>query len=244
MPIKSLSLKHWIKKNFVFEKGFEHYFRNRLRTVSKGVPNSKHGKDQDTRKFPNIEDYKVPRFCEIFLWDSDKPKYNVFWKILWQDFLKIYFGKIAFNFKILFKLLEISWYKSVLGWDLWKGFTRLQNRVQWEKIVFTYRFYFLKAQVFLFLIKHIIHGFFKKIAQMFLIIGFYKNKRVWASIEKRKPSLYECVWELSKLAYRDFIVPYILGLRSIVVRCLSFISLSSELSGCPNWEFGCCVTRS
>jgi len=43
-----------------------------------------------------------------------------------------------------------------------------------EKGMFlTHRFYFLIAQAFLFLIKNIIHGF-KKISQMFLMIGFWQ----------------------------------------------------------------------
>jgi len=47
-------------------KGFVRYLRDMQRTVSKGVPNSKHGKDQGTRNFLNIENCEVPRFCEIF----------------------------------------------------------------------------------------------------------------------------------------------------------------------------------
>jgi len=65
MPIKRVSIKHLGK--FFFGKSFEHYLRNKLRTVSKGIRDSKYGKDQGTRKFLNIEDYEVPRFCELFV---------------------------------------------------------------------------------------------------------------------------------------------------------------------------------
>jgi len=50
----------------VFGKGFEHYLRNRLRSGSKGVPNSKYSWDQETWNFLNIEHCEVPRFYEIF----------------------------------------------------------------------------------------------------------------------------------------------------------------------------------
>ena len=65
MQIKRVSIKHLLRKGFL-GKGFEHYLKNVQKTVSKGVPNSKHGKDEGTRNFLNIEDCKFSRFCEIF----------------------------------------------------------------------------------------------------------------------------------------------------------------------------------
>ena len=53
-------------------------------------------------------------------------------------------------------------------------------------------FIFLKPKVSFSWSKRISHGYLRKDVPIISIIGFHLNQSVWASIEKRKPSL--CVW--------------------------------------------------
>jgi len=96
--------------------------------------------------------------------------------------LKYLFGKIAFNFKIFFQLLEILCFKNILGWKFLVKYYTVSNRVNFEKgIILTHRFYFLIAQAFLFLMKNIVLNvytvLFKKISQNVFIIGFHNNQK-------------------------------------------------------------------
>ena len=61
MPIKKGSIVYSLRKDFLW-KSFEHYLRNRKRTVFKGVPDSVHGKF----RVHKISHYKGLRFYEIF----------------------------------------------------------------------------------------------------------------------------------------------------------------------------------
>ena len=61
----------------------------------KGIPDSKHGEDQGTRNFRNIEDFEVPRFCEIFrgiLMSRNK----IYFENIAKGFLEIRFWKDCF----------------------------------------------------------------------------------------------------------------------------------------------------
>ena len=121
----------------------------------------------------------------------------------------------------------------------------ISNRVILEKgIILTHRFYFLIAQAFFSLIKKYYTRFYlKKISKIFLIIGFSKQSRVWASIEKKNRAFVSVVESFQSWHIRTSLYLAIAWIRSIVVRC-SLSSLSSELSSCQNWQFGRYVTRS
>jgi len=184
MPIKRVSIKHLLTKGFC---------KKTLNTISET------GREQCPKVFlteymARSEYTKFPKYFVLsrskivwnILWNPDEPKQNLFWKILWKEFLKYLFGNIAFNFKILL-LLEIFCLKNILGWNFWEKFHTVSNRVNLEKGMFlTHRFYFLIAQAFFSLIKKYYTRFYlKKISKIFVIIGFSKQSRVWASIEKK-----------------------------------------------------------
>ena len=55
MPIKKVLITHTLRKGF-FEKGLEHYLRNRLRSVSLAVPKL---------NTAAIKLHKIPKFCGL-----------------------------------------------------------------------------------------------------------------------------------------------------------------------------------
>jgi len=89
MSIKRVSIKHLHRK----------CFWKRLWTLSqKQTENSvQRCSWQQTRlrsentEFSNYWELWSSKILWNILWDSDKPKYNEFWKILWKDFLKLIF---------------------------------------------------------------------------------------------------------------------------------------------------------
>jgi len=131
--MKRVSIKHLLRKGFFFEKGFEHYLRNMQRTVSKGVPNCKHGKDQGTRNFPNIENCEVPRFCEIFCGILMSRKKIYFGKYSERISWKYLFGKIAFNFKIFLSLSKYFITRIYWAEIFEKNFRRFQAVWNWKE---------------------------------------------------------------------------------------------------------------
>ena len=135
MQIKKVLIKHILRKGFL-GKGLEHYLRNRLRSVFLAVPKIDHGKVRSHKISQNIMDYRVPRFCEIFceILISQKNK-MCFWKIYFENILRKYlFEKDCI--KILFKLLKISCWKRIFGWDFWKDFMKHKPCTIWKKECF------------------------------------------------------------------------------------------------------------
>jgi len=135
------------------------------------------------------------------LWDPDKPKYNVFSKVLWKYFLKLFFGKITFKLQNSFWAFGNILLQEYIGLRSYgKVLHSFKTVCKLEKIVFTHKVYFLKAQTFLFLIKSIIHGLFKKNCKNIFWSSVF-TKKCELQLRKEKPSLCVWGWELSILAY-------------------------------------------
>ena len=110
--------------------------------------NSETGWEQCPKLFLNstrqISDHiKIPKYCGLWsskilgniLWNSDKPKSNMVWEILWKDFLKISFWKSAFNLKIFLSFWRILVAKRYWA-KIFERFHTIANRVELGKECF------------------------------------------------------------------------------------------------------------
>ena len=149
------------------------------------------------KDFLKISFEKIAFYLKIFL---------SFWKIfvakgIWVEKvlekfstqLQIELGNVfdKFYFHLSSNRVKIVFYKDFIFLKF-KVFFSCSKRIlhgNWEKECVTNRFYFLKPQAFLFLIKIVFHGYLRQIAKQFWCIGFHKNKKSMSFIEKRKPNL-------------------------------------------------------